>query len=290
MRKVFGLLILYAMLLSCSCKKEPTKPLPEPVPAKPGCEIHVLSLGKADSILIVADGEAMLIDAGYEQQGDIILSYLKEQGISKLKYVVLTHGDKDHVGGMAEILRNIETEQVFLSPRKENSKEYSAMIGVLSSKSIPYSVPELESTFTLGKGSFTVLAPGKKALKEDTDNDSSIVLRLRYGERSALFMGDALTKTEKEMRDEEYELSADILKIGHHGKGDATSKKFLSAVAPMYAVITCGEIIDDTEDGVPDEEVLRRLSSFSVKTYRTDTDGTIVFRTEGETWQVQKEQ
>ena len=288
MKRLLCLMILCAVVLSGCKTKKPDKPLTTPTPAKPGCEIHVLSLGKADCILIIADGEAMLIDAGYEQQGDSIVAYLKEQGVTSLKYAVLTHGDKDHVGGMATVLRNIATSQLLLSPREEDSKDYLAMLKAVSDRNIPCRVPELQSTFTIGNGTVTVLAPGEKALKEDSDNDASLVLRLTYGERSALFMGDALTKTEKEMRDKEYELRADILKIGHHGKDDATSKKFLSEVAPMYAVITCGDIIDDKEDGVPDEEVLRRLSSFAVTTYRTDTDGTIVFRTEGKTWQVEK--
>ena len=107
-----------------------------------GCEIHVLSLGKADCTLIIADGEAMLIDAGYQEQGNDIVSYLHDNGINTLKYAVVTHGDKDHVGGMETVLRNVETEQVLLSPRKENSPEYAAMVGALNELKIPYAIPK----------------------------------------------------------------------------------------------------------------------------------------------------
>ena len=293
MKRFLGFLMIGVMtvpLFGGCGRKNPPLPSPSPKPniVMEGCEIHVLSLGKADCTLIIADGEAMLIDAGYQEQGNDIVSYLHDNGINTLKYAVVTHGDKDHVGGMETVLRNVETEQVLLSPRKENSPEYAAMVGALNELKIPHAIPKLLDRYSLGRGTFTILAPGQKALKADTDNDASIVLRLDYKQRSALFMGDALEKTEKEMRDAEYPLKADILKVGHHGKGDATTKKFLREVAPSYAVITCGDIINDTEDGYPFEEVIRRLNSFAVTTYRTDADGTIVFQTEGKKWQVQK--
>lgn len=284
MKRLF-LLVAAAVLLLGGCKnkdkKEPdgqSSVLPE------GTEIHVLSLGKADSILILADGEAMLIDAGYVEQGAQIVDYLKAQGVTKLKYVLLTHGDKDHVGGMAQVLRAFNVEHVYLCPKKEKSEEYLAMMQAIADKKIPTSVPELLSTFTLGKGTFTVLGPGEKALADGSDNDCSIVLRYVYGERSALLMGDALSKTEKEMRDNGYEIQSDILKAGHHGKTDATQKKFVKEVAPSYAVITCGS----GDDG-PADDVLRVLQSFSVETYRTDERGTVVFSSDGKTWKVKSE-
>lgn len=277
------ILCLVTVFLLCGCKDKTPKE-PEKEVLSEGSEIHVLSLGKADSILILADGEAMLIDAGFAAQGTQIVNYLKKQGVKRLKYVLLTHGDKDHVGGMAEVIRAFDVDQVYLSPKKENSSEYMAMMQAIMDKNITYSVPELTSTFMLGKGTFTVLGPGEKAIKDGSDNDCSIVLRYVYGERSALLMGDALIKTEKEMRDQGYEIRSDILKVGHHGKTDATQKKFVKEVAPTYAVITCG----DGEDQ-PAEDVLRVLQSFSVEIYRTDLRGTVVFATEGKKWTVRTE-
>ena len=281
-----------ALLCGCAGDKKPTEPtdVPNDVPVK-GTEIHVLSLGKADCILILADGEAMLIDTGYREQGDRIVGYLKELGVKQLKYVVLTHGDKDHIGGMEKVLRSFSVGQVFLSPKKESSSEYRAMAAALTDTGTPYSFPELLTQFTLGKGVFTVLGPGEKALKDGSDNDASLVLRYTYGNRSALFMGDALKKTEKEMQDNGYELQAEILKIGHHGREDATQKKFIKSVAPEYAVICCGNSIGDDEKGEPDADVLRVLPSFSVNVYRTDEKGTVVFASDGDmNWEVRTEQ
>ena len=283
--KRFFLLVTVAVLLLCGCKnKNPKEPETKSGVLPEGTEIHILSLGKADSILILADGEAMLIDAGYAEQGTQIVDYLKAQGVTKLKYVLLTHGDKDHVGGMAQVLKAFDVEHMYLSPKKENSSEYLAMAQAIADKKIPTSVPELLSTFTLGKGTFTVLGPGEKALADGSDNDCSIVLRYVYGERSALLMGDALSKTEKEMRDNGYEIQSDILKAGHHGKTDATQKKFVKEVAPAYAVITCG-----SGDDAPADDVIRVLQSFSVEIYRTDERGTVVFASDGKTWNVKTE-
>ena len=284
MKRYLIILILAAILCLTGCDSKPTKePEPDNTFAKEGLQIHTISLGKADAILILADGEAMLIDAGYTEQGKTVTEYLKKQGVAKLKYLVMTHADKDHVGGMAEVIRSIPVEHAYLSPKKENSPEYAAMVQALNSTKTPYSFPELLSTFSLGKATFTVLAPGEKALAQGSDNDSSIVLRLVYGERTALLMGDALSRTEKEMRENGYELAAEVLKVGHHGQGDATTKKFVREVAPLYAVITC------SKEEEPDRDVLSVLRAFSAEVLRTDEKGTIVLTTDGAKWEVKTE-
>jgi len=251
-----------------------------PTPAASGCEVHILAVGKADAILVIADGKTMLIDAGYKHNAADVIAYLKAQSVSRLDYVVLTHGDKDHVGGMADVLREFEVGSLFLSPKKENSELYEEMVAVIQQKSISYIVPEVGSTYSLGSGTFQMLAPGPKALKEGTDNDASLALRLCYGSRSFLFMGDALSTTEKELLTLSYEIQSDVLKTGHHGQSDATNKKFLKAVQPAYAVICCGAADDGTET-LPTQKVLNLLNDFKVAILRTDTDGTIVFKTDG---------
>lgn len=284
MKRYSVILILILAVLLTGCKRKPTgEPKPGNTFAAEGLQIHTISIGKADAILILADGEAMLIDAGYTDQGKTVVDYLKKQGVAELKYLVMTHADKDHVGGMAEVIDSIPIRQALLSPKKENSPEYATMVRALTNSKTPYSFPELLSTFSLGKATFTVLAPGAKALDAGTDNDSSIVLRMVYGERTALLMGDALSKTEKEMREKGYNVSAEVLKVGHHGKGDATTKKFVREVAPLYAIITC-----DQADA-PDKDVLSVLRSFSADVLRTDEKGTVILSTDGTKWEVKTE-
>lgn len=279
MRRIW-IIVLVLVLVLTGCDKSTKTPAKE-APTAENCEVHFLNVGKADAIYVVADGCTMLIDAGYAANGRQVVQYLQRQGVSKLDYVVLTHGDKDHAGGMASVLTEFEIGKLLISPKAENSAEYNAMKQVIEAKGIAYEIPQLGTTYTLGKGSFVVMAPGEAALLENSDNDASLVLRYVYGEKSFLFMGDALSTTEKELRESEYVLKSDVLKVGHHGEKDATKKKFLKEVSPSYAVICCGMSDDEEGRREPDEEVLERLRALSVTTYRTDVNGTIIFFTDG---------
>ena len=278
------LLACLTMLVACDNGGNNSTPTAEPttIPAT-GCEVHILAIGKADAILLLADGKAMLIDAGYKHNAEEVVSYLKNKGVTRLEYVILTHGDKDHVGGMADVLRTFEVGQVLISPKKEKSEYYSDMVTVIQSKNISCVSPEVGTTYSLGTATFQTLAPGPKALKEGSDNDASIAIRFAYGNRSFLLMGDALSTTEKELMDSSLSIRADVLKTGHHGKSDATNKKFLKSVQPKYAVICCGESEEGDEAGEPSSKVLELLEDFNVKTLRTDEVGTIIFRTDGTT-------
>lgn len=278
------LLACLTMLVACDNGGNNSTPTAEPtaIPAT-GCEVHILAIGKADAILLLADGKAMLIDAGYKHNAEEVVSYLKNKGVTRLEYVILTHGDKDHVGGMADVLRTFEVGQVLISPKKEKSEYYSDMVTVIQSKNISCVSPEVGTTYSLGTATFQTLAPGPKALKEGSDNDASIAIRFAYGNRSFLLMGDALSTTEKELMDSSLSIRADVLKTGHHGKSDATNKKFLKSVQPKYAVICCGESEEGDEAGEPSSKVLELLEDFNVKTLRTDEVGTIIFQTDGTT-------
>ena len=280
-------LLLVCVLSLAACTRggnNSTTPTSEPtaIPVT-GCEMHVLALGKADAILLLADGKAMLIDAGYKHNADEVVNYLKAHGVSRLEYLVLTHGDKDHVGGMADVLRTFEVGQVLICPKKEKSEYYTDMVSVIQQKNIPCVSPEVGTTYTLGTATFQTLAPGPKALKEGSDNDASIAIRFTYGSKSFLLMGDALSTTEKELMDSTLSIRADVLKTGHHGKSDATNKKFLKAVQPTYAIICCGESEEGDEPGEPSSKVLELLDDFHVTTLRTDKTGTVVFTTDGKT-------
>lgn len=295
LRRVTALaLVLACMLALVACSRSNNSSGTDtPAPTEPvatGCEVHILAVGKADAILILADGKAMLIDAGYKHNADEIIRYLKDHSVSRLEYVVLTHGDKDHVGGMADVLQTFDVGTVLISPKKEKSDLYENMVNVIQKKSINCVSPAVGTTYSLGTATFQTLAPGPKALKEGSDNDASIAIRFAYGNKSFLLMGDALSTTEKELMDSTLAIRADVLKTGHHGKSDATNKKFLKAVQPSYAVICCGEAEEGDEGGEPSSKVLELLADFHVKTLRTDEVGTIVFKTDGTTLTCNKDE
>lgn len=275
-------------------------------------EVHFLSLGKADCILLQCGKEAMIIDAGRNETGDKIIGYLKDEKVTELKYAVATHGDIDHVGGMAAVLKEFRVKQLLISPVTAPNKYYEDMIYRAGKRNTEIVVAKVGSIFTLGDAVITVLAPGEKALARVKStgkiNNSSVVLRIEIGERSFLFMGDALHVSEQEMMSNDTLVSqpmsndakvssllrADVIKIGHHGFSDATSKEFLETVKPALAIITCSEGLvghknrkedEKTGDREKSEESETRVESLllemQILTYHTGIEGSIVLSSDG---------
>lgn len=247
--------------------------------------VHFLDIGKADSILIKIDDSAVLIDSGTNEKAKDIIDYLKKQAVTKLEYAIATHGDKDHVGGMSDIMKEFPTDVLVMSSRGKNTVPYNAMIDTAIKLKVTQFIPKVKTVFYVEGVKFTVLAPGDEAMAAETDNESSIVLMMQYGVKKFLFMGDAMEISEKEMLSEGYDLQADVIKVGHHGDARSSSEKFLDAVNPAVAVITC-----DEGDGtsLPEKETLEMISKQHILLYRTDKDGTIVMTTNGVDIKIEK--
>ena len=244
----------------------------------PEVSVHFLDIGKADCILIKIGTQAVLIDSGTSDKAKDIVKYLKKQNVKKLEYAVATHCDKDHVGGMSAVLNEFPTDVLLMSSRGKNTKPYKSMIETAVELKVTTFIPKVKTTFYVGEVKFTVLAPGDLAMAADTDNESSIVLMMQYGERKFLFMGDAMEVSEKEMLSEQFDLHADVIKVGHHGSKRCSSEEFLDAVNPAVAVITCEEG-DGTS--LPEKETLQVINQQNILLYRTDRDGNIVMKTDG---------
>lgn len=240
--------------------------------------VHFLDIGKADCILIKIGEKAVLIDSGTSEKVKDIIDYLKKQKVTKLDYAVATHCDKDHVGGMSEVLKKFPTSVLLMSARGKNTKPYQAMIETAKELKVTQIIPKVNTVFYVGNVKFSVLAPGEEAMAAGTDNESSIVLMMQYGEKKFLFMGDAMEVSEHEMLQNGYDLRADVIKVGHHGSKRCTGEKFLDTVNPAVAVITCEEG-DGTS--LPEKETLEVINEQHILLYRTDKDGTIVMTTNG---------
>ncbi len=243
-----------------------------------GFELHVIDVGKADCLLIKCDGENMLIDTGYADSEDTIRAYLSEQGVTRLEYLVATHQDKDHIGGMPWVLAEYEIGTALICPLEEDSKPYMRMKAALSAEGTNAVYPTAGYTFTLGGANITVLSPNDDLLSTNDENECSIVLMVEYGSTRFLLMGDAQSKAEESLIKSDYDLTADVLKVGHHGSDQSTSPIFLSAVKPTYAAISCGY---SDEDNYPAGDTLDALESAGVDILRTDADGTIIFTSDG---------
>lgn len=247
-------------------------------------EVHFIDVGQADAALIRCDDKFMLIDGGDPQDSSLIYSYLKKQGVTKLDYIVASHGDSDHVGGLPGALQlvggNIGT---VLAPYKTLDKErFATFTEKLNERGKEITVPKAGDEYKLGSASFRILSAGGKG-----DNES-IVLRIKYGNTSFMFTGDAPEDEEKSVINSGYEVESDVLKVSHHGSRSSSCYRFLKAVYPKIAVISSGK---DNSYGHPTEETLSRLRDEGATVLRTDNNGTIVMMSDGSsiTYSVQKE-
>lgn len=250
-------------------------------PVTPEGELQVMfiDVGNADSILIRQGEVSALIDAGERGDGDDVLAYLNAQGVKKLDLVIATHPHADHIGGMADVINGIPVDKFVMSfmPDDETptTATYLNMLTALDEKSVPVEEASPGTVYPLGTAQLTVLGPLSET---DEANNISVVTRLTFGERSFLFMGDAEKDVEKELLQSGRTLSADVLKVGHHGSNTSSSQAFLSVVDPDIAIVPCGK--GNSYDH-PHAEVLSRLEKLGATIYRADVHGHISIVTDG---------
>lgn len=238
-------------------------------------EVHFIDVGQGDSTLVMCDGHAMLIDTGDYSKGTAVQNYLQKQKISKLDYLILTHPDSDHIGGAPVIITKFEIGKVFVSNFEKDNKTYQKLIQALDNKRLKYITPKVGTRYSLGTADITILAPNDTY---DDPNNASIALMIQNGKNRFLFTGDAEENAEQDILEQDFDLSADVYKAGHHGSRSSTSQKFFEAVKPSCAVISCGE---DNSYGHPHAETLNTFRMNGVKVYRTDEDGTIIATSDG---------
>lgn len=251
-------------------------------------QVHYMDVGQGDATLIVCDGHAMLIDAGNNNQGTAVQSYLQSQNVETLDYVIGTHPDADHVGGLDVVITKLDCETILLTEEEKDTNTYRDVLDAIQYKGYKRTNPVIGDTYRLGSAEFTVAGP--KHIGSDS-NDNSIAIILQHGENTFYFEGDAGEKEEEDILDSGIEISADVYKIGHHGSKTSTSDGMLEAVSPAYAVISVG----DNSYGHPNAEVLNKLRAAGIQVFRTDEQGTIVAESDGtqitfncqpsETWQ-----
>lgn len=239
-------------------------------------EIHYIDVGQGDATLIKCDGQTMLIDAGENDKGSQVWSYLKSQNVSKLDYVIGTHPDSDHIGGMDVIIYKFQCDNVFMSSFEKDTRTYEDVLLAAKSKNYKITNPKIGDTYKLGGALFTIIAPIDKY--EDANN-SSIGIYLKYGDRSFLFTGDAEYEAEEDILESGLFIDADVYKAGHHGSRTSSSDEFLEKVTPKYVVVSCGE---DNSYGHPHAAILNYCRTKKIPLYRTDKQGTIVLKSDGE--------
>ena len=236
-------------------------------------KVYFIDVGQADSILITDNDKNMLIDAGNNSDGPKLVNYFKSLGITGFEHVIATHAHEDHIGGMDDIINNFEIKNFYMPDAISTSKTFSDMLDALEKNNMMYEVLKVDDRKELSNAYFDVLSIDSK---NKEINDTSIVIKLTYGNIKFLFTGDASNNIEKKILSKD--IKADILKLGHHGSSYSSSNDFLDKVNPKYAVIEVG--LNNIYNH-PTDITLEKLSKRNIKVYRTDQNGTILFDTNG---------
>ncbi len=242
--------------------------------------VHFIDVGQADSILAqLPGGQNILIDAGNNADADLIVNYLRRQGVNQLDHVIGTHPHEDHIGGLDAVIETFDTGKVYLPRVSHNTKTYEDVLLAIKNKGLKVTEAKTGDELDAVSGVDAVfLAPGKSGY--DGLNNYSAVLKLTYGSTSFLFTGDAEAESEEEMLLSSWQNpGADVLKVGHHGSHSSTTEAFLNAVSPGYAIISVGK---DNDYGHPHTETLAKLAAAGVQVFRTGQQGTIVATSNGE--------
>lgn len=268
MRKCLPLLLILLLLAGCGV------PIPE-TPADGALTVRFLDVGQADSILLECGGEFLLIDGGNVADSDLVVAALERYGVETLAAVVCTHPHEDHVGGLPGVLAVYPTETVYAPTTTYSSRCFDDFLYYVDQQRLTVTIPAPGDRFSLGDALVTVLGPVKAY---PDPNDTSIVLRVDYGDTRFLFTGDMEQTAEADLLDSGADLRADVLKAGHHGSSTSTGYRFLYAVEPEYAVISVGE---GNPYGHPHWETISRLHDAEIPIYRTDHLGTITAVSDG---------
>lgn len=239
-------------------------------------QVHVIDVGQGDSILVCADGETMLIDTAESSAGAKILDYLGSQNITDLDYAVATHMHADHIGSFQKVFTQIKPahviEPVYQDSLIPTTKTYERYLDTVEQTGAEYQSLKAGDSFTLGNAQITVLAPVTE--KASSLNNTSLVLRVQYDDIVCLFTGDMEVQEEKTILENNSDLKADFLKVGHHGSDTSSSEEFLAQVQPKYAAISCGV---NNKYGHPADSTLEHLASWTDQVYITAQQGDIIF-------------
>lgn len=236
---------------------------------------HYIDVGQGDSEFIeLPDGTTMLIDAGTADYGETVVDYIKNLGYSKIDYLVGTHPHADHIGGMQKVVQSFDIGSVYMPKASTNTKTYENLLTEIKNKGLKIkSAKAGVSIISEDNLKVDILAPNSS--EYDELNNYSAVVKITYKNNKFLYMGDAEKLSEDEIK---ADVSADVIKIGHHGSTSSSSKNFVKKVKPQYAVICVGK---DNSYGHPKDTIIKRWKDIGAKILRTDEDGSITITSDG---------
>lgn len=271
-RKIISLLIIVISVFCLSGCKDSSAYVFD---SKNKMEVHYLDVGQGDATLIILPNqEVMLIDAGERSKGAFVREYIEDLGIRKIDYLVGTHPHTDHIGGLEEVINNFDIGSIYMPRASSTSKTFESLLNTINEKNLKVKSAKSGVNIIDEDGlKIDIVAPN--SVKYSSLNNYSAVIKITYKNNKFLFMGDAEEVSEKEIKED---VSADVIKIGHHGSNTSSSKEFIARVKPKYAIISVG---DGNKYNHPSKDVLKTLEDIGASVYRTDILGTIVISSDG---------
>ena len=280
MKKYIKMLLstLFVLLTLCSCNISFDNVITTP---KGTLAVHFLDIGQGDSIFIeLPNSQTMLVDAGENYYGEGIINYIYDCGYEKLDYLVATHPHSDHIGSMSYIVRHMDIDAVYMPKVSTATKTYENLLDSISKKGLKIKTA-IAGTRILDIDELEIVILAPVEIYEDDLNNCSVILKITYKDRSFLLTGDA---EKKEFEDVYLDMSADVLKVAHHGSSTSTTEEILEKIKPEIAVISLGE---DNEYGHPHKSTLKLLNNIDCDIYRTDEDKTVKISTDGENLEIE---
>lgn len=248
---------------------------------------HYIDVGQGDSTFIeLPDGRTMLIDAGVTDTGDSIAEYIKKLGYSKIDFVVATHPHSDHIGGMRKVINQMDVGEIYMIKDKTDTYTYEKLLKAIKNKGLKIKTAKAGVNIVNSSDPdfrIDILAPVKTY--EDLNN-ASAVIKITYESTSFLYMADAEEPAENDILDSGADVSADIVKVGHHGSYKSSCEKFVKAVGASYGIISCGK---DNDYGHPHKQAMKRWKKSGTELLRTDLSGTITVTSDGRHYNIETE-
>ena len=246
-------------------------------------KVHYLDVGQGDSIFIeLPNNETMLIDAAESYQSENIINYLKNLNYQKIDYVIGTHPHTDHIGGLKNIINTFEIGKIYMPKVVSTTKTYESLLMAIKDKNLKINTAKAgTSIIDTDALKINILAPNNSTYTEL--NNYSVVTKITYGTTKFLFMGDAEKLSENEIKEN---VTADVIKIGHHGSNTSSSIDFIKKVNAKYGIISVGL---NNKYNLPKEETITNWENSGTKIYLTSTNGTIRASSDGTNIKIESE-
>jgi competence protein ComEC len=242
--------------------------------------VHFINIGQGDAAYIkMPSGEDVLIDAGNKAKGKDVVAYLKKLKVDDIEIMIATHPDADHIGGLDEVLKAYKVESIYAPKVSHTTQAYKDFLTAVKSEKVTIKTAKMDVVIPFKDKNIKAkfIGPVKEYKKTDLNNWSG-VLHITYDKTNFLFTGDAELQSEKDMLSKKLVTKVDVLKVGHHGSKDSSSKDFLAAAKPNYSIISVGA---KNQYKLPTSDTLNRLKAIKTNVFRTDLKGNITVTSDG---------